>query len=422
MKEFALPPGSVVPAYGSYCVSGIPSTIMQHFGTKPAGRPLPSDALGETKGIDNVVLLILDGFGMSAWSRQQMGGFVKSVSSRGSVRPITTVFPSTTAAALTTYATGLTPQEHGLHEWFLYVKELDSVIATLPFSFARDYNERRANETLKGHMNPAALFSGRPIFGKLREAGIEVKCFISRGLSGTSYNTVAYASTEKVTFSSGPEMATLLRKAIDSARRPTFFYVYWSFIDATEHRYGPATDESELEAASISFVLQKGLVEKLGPKAAKRTLLIASADHGQVPISPERTIYLNRYRTVSGGLRRLKSGLPISANGSARDLFLHVQQDKEEKVSEFLAEKLAGRASVVRVRDAVEHGLFGLNKPSRKFKERAGDILILPHGNGTVWYRDTPDYELDLRGHHGGLSRDEMTVPLAVGRVSDLQP
>jgi hypothetical protein len=421
LNEFALPPGSVTPEYGSYCISGIPSTIMQHFGAKPVGTPLPRDAIGETKGIDNVVFLLLDGFGMSAWRRQQGEGFVKTMSKRGSVRSITTVFPSTTAAALTTFATGLTPQEHGLHEWFLYIKDLDAVIATLPFSFARDYNDRRANETLKGHMNPATLFSGKPIFGRLREAGVQVQSFLSRGLAGTSYNTVAYASTDKVVFSSGPEMATLLRKAIESARRPSFFYVYWSYIDATEHRYGPATDESELEASSVSYVLQKGLVERLGRRAAKRTLLIASADHGQVPISPEKTIYLNKYRTVVNGLRKLKSGLPIPANGSARDVFLHVQEDKEEKVMDLLAKGLAGRASVVRVRDAVEHGLFGLNKPSRKFKERVGSLLILPHGNRTVWYRDTPDYELDLRGHHGGLSREEMMVPLAVARVSDLQ-
>lgn len=421
MAKLALPPNSVAPEYGSFCISGIPSSIMEHFGSKPVGVPLPHGALGETKGIENVVLLILDGFGMSAFRRQQHEGFVKSMASKGSVRPITTVFPSTTAAALTTYATGLTPQEHGLHEWFVYIKELDDVIATLPFSFARDYTVRRAYETLRGRMNPSALFNGKPIFGKLREAGVRVQCFLSRSLMGTSYNTVAYASTEKIAYSSGPEMAVLLRRAIELAKRPSFFYVYWSYIDATEHHYGPATDESELEASSISFVLQKGLIEKLGRGAARRTLLIASADHGQVPISPEKTIYLNRYRSVVDSLRTLKSGLPISANGSARDVFLHVQEDKEEKVMELLARGLSGRASVVRVRDAVEHGLFGLNRPSRKFKERVGNLLILPHGNGTVWFKDTPDYKLDLRGHHGGLSKDEMTVPLAVAKVSDLQ-
>ena len=417
MNELTLPPGSVAPKYGSYCISGIPSTIMKHFGVKPEGTPLPPGALGDTGGIENLVLLILDGCGMSAWRRQQNGGFMKAMATKGRVRPITTVFPSTTAAALTAFATGLTPQEHGLHEWFLYIKDLDAVVATLPFSFASD----PGRETLRGHMKPRALFTGEPIFGKLQKAGVHVESFVSRALAGTSYTSLVHKTSEKVAYSSSSDMVALLRKRLESARRPSFFYVYWSYIDSIEHRYGPATDESELEAAAISFVLQKGLVERLGRAAAKRTLLIVSADHGQVPVVPEKTIYLNRYRGVVKCLRRLKSGQPIPATGSARDVFLHVKPDEVEKARGLLARDLAGRASVVRVRDAVESGLFGLNKPSRKFKERVGDILILPYGNRTVWYKDTPNYQLDLRGHHGGLSKEEMTVPLAVGRVSHLQ-
>jgi len=417
LNGLVLPPDSVIPEYGSYCISGIPSSIMKHFGLKPVGVPLPEGALGETRGIENVVLLILDGFGMSAFRRQQREGFVKSMASKGSVRPITTVFPSTTAAALTTYATGLTPQEHGLHEWFLYIKDLDAVIATLPFSYASD----PGRETLRGHMKPRALFTGEPIFGQLRKAGVNVESFVSRALAGTSYTSLVHRNSTKVAYSSSSDMVALLRRRLESVRGPSFFYVYWSYIDSIEHKYGPATDESELEAAAISFVIQKGLIERLGGAAAKKTLLIVSADHGQVPVNPEKTIYLNRYRSAVKGLRKLRSGRPIPATGSARDVFLHVQPDQVDRVAEVLAKGLSGRASVSRVDSAVKAGLFGLGKPSRKFKERVGSLLILPHGNRTVWYRDTPDYELDLRGHHGGMSREEMTVPLAVGRVSELQ-
>jgi len=417
LNQFALSTESVAPKYGSYCISGIPSTIMQHFGAKPVGVPLPSDALGETKGIENVVLLVLDGCGMSAWRRQQNGGFMKAMATRGRVRPITTVFPSTTAAALTTFATGLTPQEHGLFEWFLYIKGIDAVIATLPFSFAQD----QGRETLRGYMSPRALFTGEPIFQTLRRGGVPTESFVSRALVGTSYTSLVHKASKKVAYSSSSDMVAILRRHIESARRPSFFYVYWSYIDSIEHKYGPATDESELEAAAISFVIQKGLVERLARASAKKTLIIVSADHGQVPVDPKKTIYLNRFRSAVNGLRKLRSGRPIPATGSARDVFLHVQRDKLEKVRGSLSEGLKGRATIINTNDAIEHGLFGLNKPSRKFNERVGDLIILPHGNGTVWYKDTPDYALDLRGHHGGLTREEMTVPLAVARLSDLQ-
>lgn len=379
--------------------------------------PLPKGSLGETKGIDNVVLFILDGFGMSAWRRQQDEGFVKTMAKKGSVRPITTVFPSTTAAALTTFATGLTPQEHGLFEWFLYIKSLDAVIATLPFSFASD----PGRETLRGRMEPKTLFTGEPIFKGLQEAGVNTESYVSRALAGTSYTSLVHRASKKVAYSSGSDMVAQLRKRLESARGPSYHYVYWSYVDTIEHRYGPATDESELEAAGLSFLVQKGLIERLSGSVARRTLIIVSADHGQVPVNPGETTYLNRYRGVISRLRRLKSGGPIPATGSARDVFLHVQTDKLEEAEGLLAERLEGSASVISVGDAVDQGLFGLNRPCRKFNERAGSTMILPHGNGTVWYREKPGFALAMRGHHGGLSKEEMTVPLAVGRVSDLQ-
>jgi len=417
LPELGLPPGSVSPRYGSYCISGIPSTITKLFDVQPVARVLPPDALGDADGVQNVVLLVLDGFGMSEWRRQQSEGFIKTMTSRGSVRPITTVFPSTTAAALTTFATGQTPQEHGLLEWFLYLKEVDAVVATLPFSFARD----SGRETLRGRMNPRALFRGEAIFGRLKQAGVDTQSFVSRALVDTSYTSLVHRSSDKVAYSSASDMVAILRRNIESARRPTFFYIYWSYVDSIEHRYGPATEESGLEASSISYLLQKGLIDRVARQAAKKTLLIVSADHGQVKVSPEKTIYLNRYRSLVNGLRRTRTGEPIGATGSARDVFLHVQEDKVERVAAQVAEALGDRASVFLMRDAVKRGLFGLNKPCRKFNERAGDLLILPHGNGTVWQRDRPDYELELRGHHGGLSVNEMTVPLAVGRLSKLQ-
>lgn len=419
MPELSLPPGSVMPRYGSYCISGIPSTILEIFGAKPVSKKLPAQAFGgvDVEGVENVVLLIMDGFGMSAWRRQQKEGFVKTMMSKGSVRPITTVFPSTTAAALTTFGTGLTPQEHGLPEWFVYMKNVDAVVATLPFSFMHD----DARETLRGRMNPRSLFNGEPIFRRLSEAGVESHSLVSRALVGTSYTSLVHKASEKIGYSSASDMSTHLRRGVEAARRPSFFYVYWSYVDTIEHRYGPKTDESELEASSISFMIQRGFIDKLERKAARKTLLIATADHGQVQVSPEKTLYLNRYRSLVSKLRKTKSGTRIPATGSARDVFLLVQRGEEEEAREILAKRLAGRASIVRVGDAVQAGLFGLGSPSLKFRERAGDLLILPHGNGTIWYKDRPSYAFDLRGHHGGLSKEEMTVPLAVGRVSNLQ-
>ncbi len=65
-------------------------------------------------------------------------------------------------------------------------------------------------------------------------------------------------------------------------------------------------------------------------------------------------------------------------------------------------------------------GCSGLNAPSRKFLERAGNLLVLPKRKEVVWYRFKDVPPLDLRGHHGGLHPDEMLVPFASARLSSL--
>ena len=59
-----LPPGAVKPDYTGYCLSNVPTKILSIFGIKESRPTLPSDALGdvETAGVENVILLVCDGF------------------------------------------------------------------------------------------------------------------------------------------------------------------------------------------------------------------------------------------------------------------------------------------------------------------------------------------------------------------------
>ena len=388
------------------------------LGVEPPGPQLSTDLLSDfdLSGVENVVLLVVDGLGMNEWRRQGDAGLVRDLTRGGRVNEVTTVFPSTTAAALTTLATGLTPQEHALPEWFVYMKEVNSVVATLPFSFIGDWGR----ETLKGRMRPRALFRGTTLFRRLNDAGVVTYSFINRSLVDSTYTTLVHRDSRVLPYSSSSDLTASLRRTVESARGPSFLYVYWSRVDSVEHEYGPNTDESELEAASISFLLHTGFIGRLSRQAAKRTLIIVTADHGQVRVDPEDTLYLNRYRSVTSKFRKV-GGKRITPAGSPRDVFLHMEEESVDETQKVLSDRLAGSATVLKTEDAIRAGLFGLNTPSKKFRERVGDLLILPHGTGTVWYRGGRGYDLELRGLHGGLSGEEMTVPLALGRVSELQ-
>jgi Type I phosphodiesterase / nucleotide pyrophosphatase len=414
-----LPPDALIPDYNGYCLSNVPSTILSMFGVD-TGRPvLPDGALEgvETSGIDSVILLLCDGFGYKEWRRQEQKGLVGALTRKGNVRAITTVFPSTTAAALTTVSTGLTPQEHGLPEWYVYMRELGEIIVTLPFSRVGD----KGRDTLVGTYKPKNLFQGRTIFQKLREAGVQCTSFSSRPLAFTAYSTVSRNGSDIVPYTAASDLTVSLKRKVAESKGKHFFYAYWSYVDTIEHIYGPNTDEAEVEGSVISHAFMEGFLSKLDREAARRTLMVVTADHGQIQIDPAKTFYLNRFSKITGALDRSRLGVKVPPWGSARDTFLAVEKTQLDDVRKYLERRLEGVASVIETSEAIEMGLFGINKPSRKFRQRVGNLMILPHGVKTVWFRYAGEDRLDIRGHHGGLSKDEMTIPLAVARVSDLQ-
>ena len=414
-----VPPGSLRPDYGGYCLSNVPATALSLLGLKGETRTLPGDALGgtETAGVENVVLMLFDGLGYKEWQRQSNGGFLGALSKKGSVRPITTCFPSTTAAALTAVSTGLTPQEHGLPEWYVYMQEVGEVIVTLPFAKAGE----SGRDTLVGKMDPKALFDGETIFERLRASGVPSVSFANRVLANSAYSKVSRRGADVFPYMSASDLSVALRRQLEGSRGPKLYYVYWSYVDTVEHVYGPNTDEASVEASLISHALQEGFLSKLSREAAKRTVVLATADHGQVNVKPEETLYMNSFRRLVDSLDLAPSGKRIPPWGSARDVFIRVREDRLDKTQSYLSKRLEGIASVLRTEAAIKEGLFGLGRPGRKFLRRSGNIMVLPHGLGTVWFRYRMGVALDLRGHHGGLSRDEMTIPLAAARLSDIQ-
>src|SRR5204863_3059186 len=77
----------------------------------------------------NLVLLIIDGLGDNYLARRRAG----SELARCRRAALTSVFPSTTASAITTSYTGRTPLEHGLTGWFVYFGAAGCVAAALPY-------------------------------------------------------------------------------------------------------------------------------------------------------------------------------------------------------------------------------------------------------------------------------------------------
>ena len=110
-----------------------------------------------------------------------------------------------------------------------------------------------------------------------------------------------------------------------------------------------------------------------------------------------------------------KSIVPVGYN---RDMFLYIKKEFEIYVYELLKEKFKDKVEIYLVKDLIDKGVF-IN-PSETFLSRMGNIVIIPYDGYGVWWFEKGKYEISLKGSHGGLTKDEMEIPLLIYNFENL--
>ena len=407
------------PCYEENCISNIPGTILDLFGVNNKLSKLPILDNGINDEVNKVVLFVLDGFGYNQFLRYHKDNkFLAKLAEKSEVFPLTSIFPSQTTNALTTLNTGLTPQEHGLFEYYLYLKEVGSIVNTLRFE---PLGSKHRNELIESGFNPNILFNGNTIQNTLKEAGVKSFTHIYASYAYSQYSKLLFEDSTLIPSLKSSDLIVTLKKKLEKEKGPAYFFVHMSNMDTISHEYGSKSYEYNAELSAITYLLNEELLEKIDPKTAKETLVLITADHGGVTIVPQNTTYLNGFPDILENLQSGKAGKRILPTGSARDVFLHVKEEKLTETSELLLEKIGDKAKVVETKEAINYGLFGRGEIRSQFVDRAGNLLILPYRNETVWFEHFKDIKYNPVGQHGGLNEEEMLVPLAINTLNNLK-
>jgi hypothetical protein len=412
----------VYPFYEKYCISNIPSLILDLFTIKQNKKSSNVHGLNKSiseKNVNKIVLFILDGFGLTQFLHyNKKNDFFQRLNKKGVVFPLTSIFPSQTTNALATLNTGLTPQEHGLFEYFLYLKKTDMIVNTLRFEPMILENQRYFRE--KG-FNLDVLFKGKTIHHILKENGVKVFCHM--------YIRDAYSACSKL-FCDGSkiipslkasDLIVTLRKTLENTKGPAYFFVHLGNLDTIAHHYGPESEEYYAELSQLTSMIKNHLVNKIDNKTSRETLLLLTSDHGEIEVIPEKTTYLNHFPELIKNLQCNMRGEPILPTGSPRDIFLHVKKEKRVDTQQFLNQNIGEKAKIMKTTTAIKNGLFGVGKVKKEFSERVGDLIILPYDNETIWFEHFKNRKFASLGHHGGLNQNEMLVPFALSILSDLK-
>ena len=92
-------------------------------------------------------------------------------------------------------------------------------------------------------------------------------------------------------------------------------------------------------------------------------------------------------------------------------MLLYIKDDLLDEAQVFLQSRLKSIADVVKTADLIEAGYFG-EKKSETFLSRAGNLAILSYRYQLVWWHVKDEFEMSFYGHHGGLTPQEMEIPL----------
>ncbi len=357
---------------------------------------------------DAVVFCLADGFGWRFIERFQYEPFLRRLFALGRLDRLTSQFPSTTSVHVTTIHTGLTVGEHGVLEWFYYEPLLDRLIAPLLFSYAGD----KERNTLRSHISPRRLLPASRLYAAWRRQGIDAHVFGSRDHTPSTYSKAVMYGALLHPFKTLSEALINIGLLLESASRPLYVHLYAGDMDGICHTYGPTAPQTEAEFQTFLLLLEH-FFTRLAP-ARKRVLFLFTADHGAVEVDPKTTIYLNidpQFQGVERFLRTNHRGMPLVPAGSPRDMFLYIKEGLVDEAQAFLAERLAGRAEVVKVDTLIAEGYFGPTLTST-FRERAGDLVILPRAGESVWWYVRDKFVQKYYGHHGGLTPEEMEIGL----------
>ncbi|HUQ25194.1 MAG TPA: alkaline phosphatase family protein [Burkholderiales bacterium] len=378
------------PDYGGGSLVNLMASITQSRGGKPLHALLKNLRMEDLQGARNVVLLIIDGLGDRLLAKRAPGGELAR-RRRGSM---TSVFPSTTASAITTSYTGRTPLEHGLTGWFTYFSDAGCVAAALPFKSRGDMLPLSARG-----VTPRQIYTAESLFATLPSRSFVVT---DERIAASEYNVRHCAGAAVHAYRSVDEMVSLVAAAVKSADERKFVYAYWPDYDAASHQYGCESAEALSALAKIDEAFGR-LISAL---STTDSVVIATADHGFLDCPREDCLELPA---------ALASQLRFPLCGERRVVFCHVHSEKEfvSRAKEWLGE----RAEVRPGRELVEDGWFGDGAAHPQIRERVGDVAIVMRDGYTLkdWL---PGEARHLHiGNHGGTSEDEMTIPLILEKT-----
>lgn len=344
------------------------------------------------KEYKNIILLLFDGMGMNVLEKfLSPESFIR----KNLLCPIHSVFPPTTTAATTTVMTGLTPGEHCWLGWTMFFPqlELNQNVALFP-NLIQDTREKAGDFHVAEKFLPVMTL--RDKITKTQDWNCD---FVS-------------AFGNKKVHSQKEMFEKILKVCESTGIKRNFIYGYQTHPDNLMHITGTYSFAAKFSVLGINRALQKFCKKLYENPETRNTLVLFTADHGHTPVE---NITLSDFPEFTETLIR-----PASIEPRACNFFVKNERKKEfeEKFQQLFNKN--GDFLLLSKEEVLSSGIFGSTDEEKEyhFDFYLGDFLAIALGNKALVNSCASHH---FKSHHGGLTREEMMVPLGIVDVEKLR-
>lgn len=400
MMPVPLPDDLVAPSYGSDSLAAVLPAAAGALGvdvtTSTGLRSTDCAAALGLPGARRVVVVLVDGLGMH--NLAERGGhapFLRRL--LPDARSLLTSFPSTTATALATFATGTSPGLTGMLGYTQRNPATGGLATMVSWNEQADPYRPGPKTSAPLRTDPADLQREPTLFQALG-AGVSVVApgpakFADSGMTRAALRGPRYVVAES--------FAERVDATLRALREDGLVYLYQSEVDSVGHKHGPDSWQwgDALEATDAEL-------RRLAASVPAGTLVLVTADHGQVATDPTRQHDVATQPALDQDVELL--------GGEPRMTHVYARPGADPAAIAARWSDTLGDDAVVVLRDAaIDAGWLG--PVADHVLPAVGDVLVAARGNATVVdSRLHSENARRMPGVHGSLTPTEMLVPLLV--------
>lgn len=358
------------------------TSILKYYGIDNGHNSLSVLDKKLKKKYKNIVLIVLDGMGEQMLNTLSKNGYFKN----NELTVVTSVYPSTTTAAMTTYYSGMSPLETGWIAWSQYFKEYGRCLNMLPR--VESYTE----EKLKHVSNDVYdnVINYKTVYEMIEEKGIKAYEVCPSHVERKSKRTHIANDLD--------ELCEGIKVLCDNPDKK-FILTYLDNPDGLLHKYGASSDEAKEFILSAEEKIEKLMSE------LKNTLVIITADHGHKDIGKVYSVLEHP---------DLRDCLIMPEFFESRFIGFWVKEDRKEEFEAIFKREFKDFMLLTK-EEVLELGLLGCGEQHKKVDDFLGNYVGVAIGDSI--FRLQNDYFEGKRvkkSTHCGLTKDEMDVPVIV--------